>query len=241
MENIVKIVIYMKDVKKDFNAMNEVYRQYFREGQEPARVTIQALSPIEKIDIEIEATAIIHHGVGTVDSKAEGNSFYNNEFMQVAIDEAIKSEKEGGIPIGCVLVKKDKIISQAHNRRVQSKNPILHAEISCLEKALKEHTNLNDCVLFTTNMPCHLCAGAIIQFGVPKVIAGESKSFPNAQEVLELNGVEVINLDLEKCKERMEDFIQKNSHLWENVSQKNRPEIEKNDDDENNACFNKKS
>jgi cytosine deaminase len=156
---------------------------------------------------------------------------YNNKFMKMAISEAIKSEKDGGIPIGCVLIKQDKVISKEHNRRIQNANPILHAEISCLERALKKGINLNGCVLYTTNMPCYLCSGAIIQFGVSKVVAGESKSFPHAQNILEQNNVEVVNLDLEECKKIMTNFIIKNYHVWADASPKNCPKRSNNKND----------
>lgn len=223
MDNVVKIVVYMKDVKNDFNAMNEIYRKYFKKGEEPARVTVQALSPIESIDIEIEATAIISNETSRVCDEIKRKAHYADKFMVLAINEARKSEKMGGIPVGCVLVKDEEIISQDYNRRVQEGNPLYHAEICCLEKALKKSRNLEGCVLYTTNMPCYLCSGAIVQFGVSKVVAGESKSFPHARELLEQNKIEVVDLNLKECKETVAEFIRKNNGLWNNFPPKNCP------------------
>ena len=118
-------------------------------------------------------------------------------FMKAAIDEAGKGLSEGGIPIGSVLVRKRKIIGRGHNKRVQENDPILHAEIDCLRNAGRVGT-YKDAVLYSTLMPCYLCAGAIVQFGINKVIAGESETFAGAKEFMESHGVEVIDLNLDE-------------------------------------------
>ncbi|HQP91982.1 MAG TPA: nucleoside deaminase [Candidatus Omnitrophota bacterium] len=134
-------------------------------------------------------------------------------FMQAAIDEAKKGMIEGGIPIGSVLVKDGKIIGRGHNKRVQEKDPIKHAEIDCLYNAGRIGS-YGSTVLYSTLMPCYLCAGAVVQFGIKKVIAGESKNFEGAKDFMRSMGVEVEDLDLDECKNMMKDFIQKNPVLW---------------------------
>ncbi|MBI5402300.1 MAG: nucleoside deaminase [Ignavibacteriae bacterium] len=136
-----------------------------------------------------------------------------DKFMHAAIEEARKGLAEGGIPIGSVLVKNGKIIGHGHNKRVQELNPILHAEIDCLQNAGRIGT-YKDTILYSTLMPCYLCSGAIVQFGIKKVYAGESETFPGGKEFMESHGVEVINLDLEECKELMKNFIKNNPVLW---------------------------
>ena len=134
-------------------------------------------------------------------------------FMKAAVDEARKGLKEGGIPIGSVLVRKGKIIGRGHNKRVQDKDPILHAEIDCLRNAGRIGS-YKDTVLYSTLMPCYLCAGAIVQFGIRKVIAGEAETFEGAREFMESHGVEVIDLNIDECKQLMNEFIRSHSLLW---------------------------
>jgi len=134
-------------------------------------------------------------------------------FMKEAVEEAKKGLEEGGIPIGSVLVKNGKIIGRGHNQRVQENDPIIHAEIDCLRNAGRIGT-YRDSILYSTLMPCYLCAGAVVQFGIKKVIAGESKTFPGARQFMESQGVEVIDLDLAECKELMRKFIENNPDLW---------------------------
>ena len=136
-----------------------------------------------------------------------------DEFMKEAIEEAKKGLGEGGIPIGSVLVKGGKIIGRGHNRRVQENDPIIHAEIDCLRNAGRIGS-YRETVLYSTLMPCYLCAGAVVQFGIPRVVAGESKTFPGAREFMESHEVEVTDLGLEECRQLMQEFIQKNPKLW---------------------------
>ncbi len=136
-----------------------------------------------------------------------------DNFMEAAIEEARKGLDSGGIPIGSVLVKKHEIIGRGHNQRVQKKDPILHAEIDCLRNAGRIGT-YRGTTLYSTLCPCYLCAGAVVQFGIKKVIVGESETFPGATEFMESHGVEVINLDLDECKNLMKEFIAHNPALW---------------------------
>lgn len=133
--------------------------------------------------------------------------------MREAIEEARKGYQEGGIPIGSVLVKDGKIIGRGHNKRVQENDPMIHAEIDCLRNAGRVGSYFGT-TLYSTLMPCYLCAGAVVQFKIKRVIVGEASSFPGALEFMEAHGVEVINLDLDECKEMMKLFIEEKPELW---------------------------
>lgn len=134
-------------------------------------------------------------------------------FLSEAVHEAEVGLSEGGIPIGSVLVRDGVIIGRGHNRRVQDNNPMVHAEIDCLMNAGRIGTYKN-CVLYSTLMPCYLCAGAVVQFGIPEVIVGESQTFCGAGLFMQSHGVRVINRNDERCKRMMSEFIQQYPELW---------------------------
>ncbi len=133
-------------------------------------------------------------------------------FMKAAIEEATQSLREGGIPIG-VLVKEGRIIGRGHNKRVQRSDPIMHAEIDCLRNAGRIG-KYDGRVLYSTFIPCYLCSGAVVQFGIRKVFVGESENFSGARQFLESHGVQVVDLDLDECKRLMMGFIQSQPSLW---------------------------
>lgn len=133
--------------------------------------------------------------------------------MKIAIGEARKSLQEGGIPIGSVLVRNGKIIGRGHNRRVQDNDPLAHAEIVCLRNAGRIK-NYHDTILYSTLMPCYLCAGAIVQFGIKKVIVGESQSFVGAKDFMKSFNVEIIDLNISECRQMMKNFIRENPEIW---------------------------
>jgi len=133
--------------------------------------------------------------------------------MAAAIDEARKGLAEGGIPIGSVLVRGGEIVGRGHNKRVQDGDPVTHAEIDCLRNAGRVGS-YRDCVLYSTLMPCYLCSGAAVQFEIPKVVVGECETFPGAPDFMKSHGIEVVNLDLDECKQLMRDFIAANPQLW---------------------------
>ncbi|OPY41047.1 MAG: tRNA-specific adenosine deaminase [Methanoregulaceae archaeon PtaU1.Bin059] len=137
----------------------------------------------------------------------------HHRWMDCAVAEARAGLSEGGIPIGSVLVRDGQILGRGHNRRVQEGNPILHAEIDCLQNAGRVGSFRN-CVLYSTLMPCYLCAGAAVQFGIPVVVAGESENFPGARDLLEAKGVQVIDLHREDCISMMKEFITRCPELW---------------------------
>ena len=137
-----------------------------------------------------------------------------DDYMRAAIEEAKKGLAEGGIPIGSVLVRAGKIIGRGHNRRVQEENPMKHAEIDCLMNAGRVGS-YRDTLLYSTLMPCYLCAGAVVQFNIPRVIAGESRTFPGGADFMREHGVIVTNLDLDECVKMMEAFMKDHPRLWD--------------------------
>ncbi len=136
------------------------------------------------------------------------------KFMKAAIAEARKGLREGGIPIGAVLVKGGKIIGRGHNRRVQRGSAILHAEMDCLENAGRlKAADYWKCAIYSTLSPCPMCTGAILLYGIPTVVIGENKTF-KGPESYSRKFVKLINLDLPECREMMERFIGERPELW---------------------------
>lgn len=134
--------------------------------------------------------------------------------MISAIEEANSSRQQGGIPIGAALIDASgRVVGKGHNQRVQSKSPILHAEIDCLAK-VGRRGDYSDTTLYSTLMPCYMCAGAIIQFGIPKVVVGESRNFTGAADLLREHDVEVIDLNLSECTQLLGKFIVEQPGLW---------------------------
>jgi cytosine deaminase len=134
-------------------------------------------------------------------------------FMNEAIREAYNGLEEGGIPIGSVLIRNHKIIGRGHNRRIQFGDPTAHAEIDCL-RATGRLRSYKDTILFSTLMPCAMCAGAIVQFGIPVIIAGENRTFASSSDYLKSNGVNVIDLDLDECYDMLKQFASEHPSLW---------------------------
>ena len=141
------------------------------------------------------------------------NTAAKDEFMQAAIDEARMGRAQGGIPIGSVLVRDGQLVARGRNKRVQENNAIKHGEMDALMNAGRQRT-YRDTVLYTTLMPCYMCAGTIVQFKIPKVIVGESRTFGESKEFLESHGVEVVILDLQECVDMMNEFIAAEPELW---------------------------
>ncbi len=136
-------------------------------------------------------------------------------FMEAAIDEARKGLDEGGIPIGSVLVHKGKIIGRGHNRRVQEGSVVKHGEMDALENAGRQSAKVyQECTIYTTLSPCSMCSGAILLYGIPKVIVGENKTFMGEEELLRSRGVEVEVVDHKDCIQLMENFIEDQPTLW---------------------------
>ncbi|MHB9040946.1 MAG: nucleoside deaminase [Melioribacteraceae bacterium] len=138
-----------------------------------------------------------------------------DQFMQAAIEEAKNGLNEGGIPIGSVIVHNGKIIGRGHNRRVQKGSAILHGEMDALENAGRQPASIyKESVLYTTLSPCPMCSGAIILYGIPKVIIGENKTFLGEEEHLKSRGVNVEVLQDDSCINMMTKFIEEKPILW---------------------------
>jgi cytosine deaminase len=136
-------------------------------------------------------------------------------FMQAAIEQAREGLAEGGIPIGAVIVHNGKIIGRGHNRRVQKGSAILHGEMDALESAGRQPATVyKESVLYTTLSPCSMCSGAIILYGIPKVVIAENRTFMGEEEWLRSRGVEVVVLQNEECIRMMTDFIVARPELW---------------------------
>ena len=137
------------------------------------------------------------------------------KFMSVAIEEARKGLSEGGIPIGSVLVIDDKVVGRGHNQRMQKGSAVLHAEMDCLENAGRlTAKDYKRSVLFSTLSPCDMCSGAVLLYGIPKVIVGENKTFQGPEQYVRDRGVDVTVLNDPECIEMMEKFIRENPTLW---------------------------
>jgi len=138
-----------------------------------------------------------------------------NSFMQAAIDEARQGLSEGGIPIGSVLVYENRIIGRGHNRRVQQGSTVLHGEMDALENAGRQSAAIyQHSTLYTTLSPCAMCSGAILLYGIPRVVIGENTTFKGEEELLRSRGIEVNVLQDSECIRMMQDFIAANPKLW---------------------------
>ncbi len=138
-----------------------------------------------------------------------------DRFMQAALEEARLGLAEGGIPIGSVLVHNGTIIGRGHNRRVQQGSAILHAEMDALENAGRQPAAVyRESVLYTTLSPCSMCGGAILLFGIPRVVIGENRTFLGEEELLRSRGVRVEVLQDEACIGLMRRFIEESPDLW---------------------------
>ncbi len=135
--------------------------------------------------------------------------------MDAAVAEAKKGLSEGGIPIGSVIVFEDKIIGRGHNKRIQEGSVVLHAEMDALENAGRQAASVyGNCTLYTTLSPCQMCSGAILLYGIPKVVIGENETFLGAEALLIEKGVEVIVIHNKECRSLMTRFIQDEPDLW---------------------------
>jgi cytosine deaminase len=139
----------------------------------------------------------------------------HDQFLQAAIDEARRGQAEGGIPIGSVIVHDGHVIGRGHNRRVQRGSAILHGEMDAFENAGRQPASVyRDSVLYTTLSPCPMCSGAILLYGIPKVVVGENRTFMGEEELLRSRGVDVEVVDDPACIELMQRFIAEKPGLW---------------------------
>ena len=138
-----------------------------------------------------------------------------DEYLAAAIEEARKGQSAGGIPIGSVLVIDGRIVGRGHNQRVQKGSSVLHAEIDCLENAGRlSAADYQSAVLYSTLSPCDMCSGAILLYGIPKVVIGENKTFQGPEDHLRSRGVDLEILHDKECRQMMCEFIVGNPTLW---------------------------
>ena len=136
-------------------------------------------------------------------------------FLQAAIEEAEKGRAEGGIPIGSVLVHQGRILGRGHNRRVQQGSCTLHGEMDALENAGRQPARVyRECTIYTTLSPCSMCSGAILLYGIPRVVIGENVSFLGEEDLLKSRGVQLEVGDDPRCKQLMADFMRECPELW---------------------------
>ena len=136
-------------------------------------------------------------------------------FMRAAIDEARQGLAEGGIPIGSVIVHLGRIIGRGHNRRVQRGSVVLHGEMDAFEQAGRQPAAVyHECILYTTLSPCAMCCGAILLYGIPRVVVGENRTFVGEEDLLRGRGVAVEVLQDATCIRLMEEFIRDHPALW---------------------------
>ena len=160
---------------------------------------------------------------GYIDESLSDNQRMNN-FLDAAIAEAEQGLAEGGIPIGAVLVHRGTVLGSGHNRRVQQDSTVLHGEMDALERAGRRPASIyRECVMVTTLSPCAMCSGAILLFGIPRVIVGENRTFMGEEEWLRSHGVQVDVVQDERCIRLMSDFIKARPGLWnEDIGRENR-------------------
>ena len=138
-----------------------------------------------------------------------------DKFLKVAFEEAHKGLREGGIPIGSVIVHDGRIIGAGHNRRVQKGSTILHGEMDAFEDAGRQAADVyRQCTLYTTLSPCAMCSGAILLYGIPRVIIAENTTFQGEEDLLRSRGVEVEVLQDSACIQMMQAFIEERPALW---------------------------
>jgi len=138
-----------------------------------------------------------------------------DRFLEAALDEARQGFSEGGIPIGSVLVSQGRILSRGHNRRVQAGSAVLHAEMDALERAGRLAAQVyQDSVLYTTLSPCAMCSGAILLYGIPRVVIGENRTFRGEEDLLRSRGVSLDVVDHPGCAQLLAGFIRDHPELW---------------------------
>jgi creatinine deaminase len=138
-----------------------------------------------------------------------------DDFMRAALEEARRGLEEGGIPIGSVLVRDGRILGAGHNRRVQGGSVVLHGEMDALERAGRQPATVyRECTLYTTLSPCAMCSGAILLYGIPRVVVGENRTFMGEEDLLRSRGVTVNVLQDPACERILADFIRDHPTLW---------------------------
>ncbi len=136
-------------------------------------------------------------------------------FLEVAIEQARVGRDEGGIPIGAALVADGRVLGAGHNRRIQLGSAIRHGETDALEVAGRLPASVyHRSTMYTTLSPCDMCTGAILLYGIPRVVIGENRTFVGGEDYLRSRGVEVVILDSDACVELMREFIARHPEVW---------------------------
>ena len=136
-------------------------------------------------------------------------------FLEIAIEQARIGRGEGGVPIGAALVADGEVLGAGRNRRVQEGSAIKHGETDALENAGRLPASVyRRATMYTTLSPCHMCTGAILLYGIPRVVLGENRTFMGAEDLLRANGVEVVDLESEECYRLMQEFIAERPEIW---------------------------
>jgi cytosine deaminase len=144
-----------------------------------------------------------------------GTDDRDREFLAQAIEQARIGRAEGGVPIGAALVVDGELVAVGRNRRVQQNSAIRHGETDALEQAGRLPASAySGATMYTTLSPCDMCSGAILLYGIPRVVMGENRSFRGGEDYLRLRGVEVVNLDSAECVELMAEFIAEHPEIW---------------------------
>ena len=139
----------------------------------------------------------------------------DQDFLNVAIEHARMGRDEGGVPIGAALVADGRVLGAGHNRRVQLGSAIRHGETDALEEAGRQPAAVyRRATMYTTLSPCDMCTGAILLYGIPRVVIGENRTFMGGEDLLRSRGVEVVNLDSAECKALMDEFIAAHPDIW---------------------------
>lgn len=133
--------------------------------------------------------------------------------FEAAVREARAGLDDGGVPVGSALDLSGERVATGRNLRVQQGDPTAHGEISCLRHAGRR-ASYRTAVLYTTLAPCAMCAGAIIQFRIPRVVVGETRTFSGELDLLQSRGVEVVVLDDQRCAELMREFSERYPRVW---------------------------
>ncbi|MDX2428109.1 MAG: nucleoside deaminase [Xanthomonadales bacterium] len=138
-----------------------------------------------------------------------------DQFLKAAFDEANVGLQEGGIPIGSVIVYQGNIIGRGHNRRIQQGSAVLHGEMDAFENAGRQPASVyRECTLYTTLSPCSMCSGAILLYGIPRIVVGENTTFMGEEDLLRSRGVVVEVVQDDTCVQMMKSFIIKRPDLW---------------------------
>ncbi|MEX0710363.1 MAG: nucleoside deaminase [Chloroflexota bacterium] len=144
-----------------------------------------------------------------------GTNQRDGEFLAHAIEQARIGRAEGGVPIGAALVVDGEVVGLGHNRRVQQGSAIRHGETDALEQAGRLPASVyRRATMYTTLSPCDMCTGAILLYGIPRVVMGENRTFVGGEDYLRSRGVEVVNLDSAECLQLMNEFIAEHPEVW---------------------------